>query len=165
MESRAFRRAVVKRITPERFREYYEIRIQLERLAVRYAARHLQPYELDQLEALVEEMERVDDHRRWLELNRKFHDLLCQASRMPVLCEFIARLRDTVQRHLLRAYQVNRCASANQEHRQLVELLRRGDVAAAEELIERHIRHTLEALLEHLEGGKVAAGAPGGERE
>ncbi len=145
IESRPYYQAVVTQLSPQRLEELFEIRIALECLALRTALPRLAPNDLSQLEHMLGAMEKETNHNRWLARNRDFHLTFSRASGMTMLCDLILRVRNHVDRYLNRV-RVQRSKEADREHRVLLNLCKKGETAAAERQLEKHIRGTLASL-------------------
>lgn len=139
-------------------RELYEMRISLERLAIRHAAAHVTPAVLDELDALVREMGDVRDHDRYFEQNKELHTKLYAAARMPRLTELVHTLRDAsdVYLHLFvveltdaRMEAIRR--ASDEDHRAILAACRAGNGDEAEVVLEAHLNHTLASVVELLD--------------
>lgn len=153
IESRPYYQALVTQLSPQRLEELFEVRIALECLALRKAVPQLNADDISQLEQLLGAMERETNHDRWLEGNRDFHLTLSRASGMTMLCDFILRVRNHVDRYLNRL-RVHRSKEADHEHRVLLDLCKQRDLAAAEQQLENHIRGTLASLQARLNSNR-----------
>jgi DNA-binding GntR family transcriptional regulator len=144
------RGVVVNDLSPAELEEVYTIRIALESMAVGLAIPGLTPLIYGELEGILGEMELVmNDRLTWAALNHRFHTRLYSASGKSRLCTIIDTLRNTVQPYVVRnVSHPDRARRAADEHRELLALCRRGDVAAAEETVRRHLRNVCEALLQ-----------------
>ena len=91
----SYRSAVVHSPTLEEAREIYELRLELDPLAVRKAIVQITAEELDQAEAVHEQMLATNHSGDWVELNREFHRILLDASRSPRLTRIIGSLRNS----------------------------------------------------------------------
>jgi DNA-binding GntR family transcriptional regulator len=135
--------------------EIYRIRERLEPLAIGESAPRLTDPQLDTLVGYIEEMEAcadVEDPSRWVDLDRRFHLTTYVGCRMPRLIDMIEGLWNATQQYR-RAYTrlPERFALAHQEHRLILEALRRRDGENAELLSLLHIRRTRLTLDEHSE--------------
>ena len=137
--------AFVAELTAAELIEIGWIRERLEELALRLAAPHLTPARLEKLEKQAERMLQLAPAVRpeqWFELNRAWHFTVYEAGRTWVLTEMINTLWDRS-----RPYRIGRMinpgnrVNAVSEHREILELLRAGNVDAAARHIRRHIRH------------------------
>ncbi len=147
------RRVAVAELSVEQLRELYEIRIALETLALELAVPRLSTKDFGTLGTLVDQMDRVTDIGRWLDLNRAFHKTLCRASGRSRLCTLIDSLRGNVERYL-RVYVsvAERRTHAQVEHRRILRACRARQTAAAKDALGRHLRGTAGVLAKVLAG-------------
>ncbi len=151
LEARLRQGLVVKQHTPDQIREIYLIREALESLAAAYAARNATQEDLAELERLVVEMEAVADDpasrpAEIFEAHRRFSEALNRSSHMPTLVGMIESLRGQVSRFRRVSLRgAERQAQARQEHRQLLEALKKRDEEAIVELTRKHVRGALDA--------------------
>jgi DNA-binding GntR family transcriptional regulator len=141
------RRVSVAALSAEELREIYQIRTALELLALDLAVPRMSAQDLAALGELLEQMDRVTDPGRWLELNRGFHRTLYRASGRARLCALIDSLRGNVERYL-RIYVSGRehRARAQAEHRRIVRACRRRQAAEAKKALRRHLLGTVDQL-------------------
>jgi DNA-binding GntR family transcriptional regulator len=141
------RRVSVAALSAEELREIYEIRTALELLALDLAVPRMSPHDLTRLGELLDQMDRVTDPGRWLDLNRAFHRMLYRASGRTRLCALIDSLRGNVERYL-RIYVSGRehRARAQAEHRRIVRACRRRQPAEAKKALRRHLIGTVDQL-------------------
>jgi DNA-binding GntR family transcriptional regulator len=127
-------------------REVVEIRAALEVLALRHAARRLTPPQIERIDEAVAAGDRAQSFAEWEAANRSFHRELVAACRMPRLLAMLAELQLANSRFTFAA---TRSAGwqprSNQDHRQILDALRRGAVDQAAALLGRHIQ-TLERV-------------------
>jgi DNA-binding GntR family transcriptional regulator len=135
-------------------REVVEIRASLEVLALRHAARWLTPTQIERIEDAVAAGDRAQSFAEWESANRAFHHELVAACRMPRLLAMLEELQLANSRFTFAA---TRSAvwqpRSNQDHRQILDALRRGTVDQATALLGRHIQ-TMERV-----GGAGSGGA------
>jgi DNA-binding GntR family transcriptional regulator len=121
-------------------REVVEIRAALEALALRHAARRLTPSQIERIEDAVVAGDQAQSFAGWEAANRSFHRELVAACRMPRLLAMLAELQLANSRF---AFAATRSAGwqprSNQDHRQILDALRRGAVDQAIALLGRHI--------------------------
>lgn len=145
--------AWVSRLSQRECAEVYLIRERLEPLLLGLSAPHLDQAALDRLGELADQM-RDADLEGFLRLDREFHLLSFSAATTHLLAEQVERLWNSTQ-HYRRAFAlllggvVNPATHA--EHHLLVDMLRRGQVADAEEMLALHIRRTRVELSRHPE--------------
>ena len=123
--------------------ETFGIRGVLEGYAARLAALNYDTGDLDPLEAAVAEFERLLEKKqlkRLPEVNTRFHDRLYALSRSPRLIGMIAALQDQILRFRQIILRDERQARiSNQDHRQILDRIRRRDADGAERLVREHI--------------------------
>ncbi len=123
--------------------ETFGIRSVLEGYAARLAAINYQADDLKPLEAKIDEFERLLRRNRLRglpDVNTQFHDLLYALSRSPRLVGMIDALRD----HIFRFRQIilrnaHQAWVSNDDHRLILEHIRRRDAEGAERLVREHI--------------------------
>ncbi len=135
------RGVLVSDLSNDEIEEVFGIRVALEAMAVRLAIPRLTDDILQEMAGIVTAMEGVeDDPPQWASLNNQFHLRLYQASGRARLCSLIEVLRYTVQPYVVSDISLPEHARrAAQEHRELLEICRRGDLAAAEQSIRKHL--------------------------
>lgn len=126
----------VKPVSPEDMREIYDVLTSLEATAAALAARRaLSGEELAGLEAAVAEMDEALDRgdlKRWAEADQRFHDLLVLGSGNRRLQDIVATLRDQAHRVRMTTLGLRpKPVDSNDDHRAVVEAIRRGDAEAA----------------------------------
>lgn len=122
--------------------EIYAIREALEVCAVGLAAARIDGAQLEQLDRLVEAAEATSylQHSRRASLNETFHLTIADAARSPRLAALIADFREFFLNSAWLSQQTEDDARrALEDHRAIVEALRRGDRAAAESSLRRHL--------------------------
>jgi len=131
--------------------ETFGIRSVLEGYAARLAALNYQADDLKPLEAKIDEFERLlrrNQLRGLPDVNTQFHDLLYALSRSPRLVGMIDALRD----HIFRFRQIilrdaRRARVSNDDHRLILERIRRRDAEGVERLVREHILRGQEMVL------------------
>ena len=128
--------------------DIYDLRAVLEGHAARRAAGRIERRELERLQELTEEMERLpgrfEDHeeeiRALVALNQEFHGTIVQASRNRRLEHLINR---TVEIPLMYKaffwYTSHERTISNHFHRQILKSLERGDADRAEIIMREHV--------------------------
>lgn len=157
------RRVSVAALSHQELREIYEIRTALELLALDLAVPRMSAEDLARLGELLDQMDRVMDPGRWLDLNRTFHGVLYRASGRTRLCALIDSLRGNVERYLrLYVSGKDHRARAQAEHRRIVRACRRRQPAAAKKALRRHLLGTVAQLGAFLRSGSVPGSGPDG---
>lgn len=147
------RGAVVHRLTPQDILDIYEVREDLERLAVRLAARDGRAYEVRTLRQLVRKMERVGPTRvtEYYRLNRAFHLGLAAAAGNTTLTGVLESLWDQATNfQMFTMYSTEELRRLVTPHAELVDVAERGDAAEMEQAVSRHIAEARANLLRKL---------------
>lgn len=159
--------ATVAPISRDSVLEVFTMLEGLELVASRVAASRATPGDLDEIAALVAEMDEALEKsapQRWADLNTRFHLAISRAARMPVLQEMTQRaldLWDRVRRFYFKGVLVHRARVAQADHHLIVEKLRQRDLPALEEIVRRHNQNALAAYTAYLEDRAPAAGHGG----
>lgn len=147
------RGAVVNRVRPQDILDIYEVREELERLAVRLTARRGAAYDVRALRQTVRKMERVGPTRVWefYKLNRAFHLLMAAASGNKFLLSALEALWDQATNfHLFTMYSTEELRRLITPHAVLVDVAERGDAAEIERAVSGHIAEARAHLLSKL---------------
>lgn len=140
----------VRQLAPEELRDLFPVMAVLEGLCARQAAERLSPSDLHGLEAMHERLEtlaaagQVDEY---YEENFQFHGAVQQLSGNRWLQRTVGELRRILR--LARHHQLTlpgRLRSSLEEHRRIMEALRRGDADAAEHAMREHLTEQRFAL-------------------
>ncbi len=134
--------------------ELYEIREKLEPLLIRDSVRLISSEVISQLEELASRIETLDDTNEFLRLDREFHLLSYTGSNLLTLRSMVERLWNTTQ-HYRRAFTHLAWGESRwivfDEHRLLIDAIKRRDAPDAERIVEMHIRRTRTRLSDHPE--------------
>jgi len=158
---------VVAPLTLQDIEDIYVLRVALEGVAARLAAKVATESDLTVMHHIEEQIEAAlarGDVDAMTILNARFHDELCRAAKNSRLTALTTRLHDFVQR-LGRTTLSDpaRGAQSVAEHRALIEAIRRRDPEAAERIGQEHMAHAKEvrvamyAAAHHLEHPRTAA--------
>jgi DNA-binding GntR family transcriptional regulator len=135
--------------------ETFGIRSVLEGYAARLAALNHRADDLAPLEAKIDEFQRLLDKRQLRNLpdvNTQFHDLLYTLSRSPRLMAMIDGLRDHIYRYRQIILKDERQArSSNDDHRLMLQHIRKRDAAGVEQLVREHILRGQEMVLKAID--------------
>jgi DNA-binding GntR family transcriptional regulator len=146
------RGAVVSALSDKEVKELSEIRIALETLAIRVAIPRMAQDDLRRAEEI---LNRADDEpdlaARWGEFNWEFHSALYVPADRPRLMGMIEPIHSNFERYL-RVYvlALDYEERGQKEHRQILELCKRGDVDGAADLLGRHVGYVGEMIAEAL---------------
>ncbi|WP_428927397.1 GntR family transcriptional regulator [Marinibacterium sp. SX1] len=133
--------ATMRKLDYREVSELYEMRAVLEGTAARFAARAASDIELAELEAINDEMRRVQaDVIPLQEANRQFHAVLLEAARN----RYLVRAVEAVYKTLLilgpsTMEEAARAAEAIAEHDRVIDALRARDGSTAETAMRAHI--------------------------
>ena len=133
--------------------ELVEARFALEPHACRLVVLHATDRELDDVEALVDQMEQaVDSPERFAAVDASFHDLIATLTRNPVLvhmAETVAQVRNQPQWARMRTITLNQrvIRAYNVEHRAILDAIRARDPEAAAERMKAHLAAARASLL------------------
>lgn len=150
----------VREMTLDDARQLYEVRGALSGLIGRLAAQNLRETSLGALEKLVKSMESAagrNDISRYYELNLQFHDTLMQLADNQVLAGMY--LTTVNQTHLFRRRGlVNKGSlqASNDEHRVILQALKKRDPDAAARALEAHVAKGWERLAAAGDAGATA---------
>jgi len=151
------RGCVVAGLTLEEIYETFEIRSVLEGLAVRLAMQKLTPEIFEELQSLLERMERAGlaGGSDWVARHQEFHGYICKLSGRPKLIRQIAALHVVIEPYMRIWFDyVDKPVSALDEHQRLITALRTGDAAHAESVMREHILETAPVLAEFANPGR-----------
>ena len=143
-------RAQVRSLSPGDHLEIYHARLPLEKQAARLAAERRTENDLAALEANIAATRRATTLAEVSLLDLDFHELVFLAARSPWLFRFWSLLRGELTLWLARLHREEQSVthrvreSTSRAHDEYVALLRARKGAAAERLIETHIRFWLE---------------------
>lgn len=139
----------VKGSTPEEILDIYEVRIDLEGLAARAAAKRRNELDLARIKAARDAMSDLADPARRADTNRGFHETIWAASHNQTLIDQLERLSLHLLRYPSTTLAVeDRWASALAEHDELVEAIENRDPDAAEQLAEQHMSRARDMRLQ-----------------
>lgn len=152
----AHKGAVVAPLSLSEVEELFELRLALESGLLRRAVPNLKPADFEALTALIEQSQAPDGLAHWGALNWRFHEAMYLPAQRPVTLKLLKRVHDNIDRYL----RLEAAVSAEgrkrgyREHRELVDLCRKRDMAGAEVLLTRHITATAENLKKTLRASR-----------
>jgi DNA-binding GntR family transcriptional regulator len=153
VDKRRRRWYVSRAATASTMREIFEVRATLEGMCARLAAQRITDEEIEGMEQLLHDFDRVlreGDNTALLAVDRKFHQRLYEASGN----RFLARALDEMYSLIYRLFffALDRIGSVRgniEEHHDILAALKAGDGRTAERLIQDHIGH-FRAMVEEL---------------
>lgn len=132
----------------------FELMAALEGLSGELAAQRRTVAEVDEIRALHDEMLAAHARRdlpAYYRLNRRIHQRINRCARNPVLCETYDSVNLRIQNLRFRSnFHRDKWDSAVAEHTAMVDALARADGPGLRALLERHLRHKRDAVLEEL---------------
>ena len=130
------RGAFVRSLDPSEVAEIYDLRIILEKFALRSAMERLGESEIAELSDLAARMDEVGEGDEFLDLRQRFYRRLYEIAARPRTVEMILKLRADVGRYWLTLRVVGHEDSG---HRVIVDAIRAGDPVSAEQWLEEHL--------------------------
>ncbi len=128
-----------------------DYRVAIETGATILAAERAGPEDLDRLDELVAKMAGADEFDDYSRSDVRFHISIAEASRSPRLIRAMTEVQGDMSSLIsLIAHPEEVLARSNDQHRQLVRLLRKQDASRATDLIRDHIEGT-----EHILAGLI----------
>lgn len=145
----------VKSVSPDDMREIYDVLTSLEAMAAGLAAGHgLAAAELAALDRTVADMDAAlerGDLRAWAQADQHFHDLIVLGSGNKRLQDIVGTVRDQAHRVRMATLILRPLPTAsNDDHRAVVEAIRRRDAEAARKVQYDHRRRSGRMLVELL---------------
>jgi DNA-binding GntR family transcriptional regulator len=145
--------ARVLSLSIEEIQEYYEIRRSLEVLVVRAAVRRITDEELMRMRQILVEMvelKKNQDYDNYSKGNRRFHDIIYDASGKTVAVEMIKGIKMQLIRFQFRTMLApGRSDNSVLEHQALLDALANGDEEAATLAITRHIDNVVDTIVKY----------------
>jgi DNA-binding GntR family transcriptional regulator len=145
------RGAIVFHPTPNDARELYQIRVALETLAITHAISNLDTEDIDELQAILDDMCGSEGTGRWAQLHNRFHMTLYNLARMPRLATMIANTRDASSSYInMFVAEGGNIDTSRHGHQEILDACKRRDVEAATRAVADHLHVTLDVLLTSL---------------
>jgi DNA-binding GntR family transcriptional regulator len=131
--------------------EVYRIIEPLEQMAMRAAAAEITRHEIEEADRLLDEMDADVDTPTWVDMNLRFHALLMESARMPVLASTLRRLRNLSALYVAGslASSADLITNARGEHRHLLAALRGGSADLAAQIAAQHLAATRAARVRY----------------
>jgi DNA-binding GntR family transcriptional regulator len=151
LEAEPRRGVRVSRLSVEEIADIYDLRIILEELIARQAAKNCTEETFLEANAILKRMDREDDPVQWLTLNRDFHLCLSSPSNRKHLLKYMDHFRAIVDRYLrislgvLKGFDI-----AQREHRSILTAFRARDPSLAARRVGTHLRRTADFVASFL---------------
>lgn len=130
--------------------DIYKIRSMLEGLCVRWAAENITQEQLDELDEILMLTEYYLERRKseqLAELDGKFHHVLYEASKSRIMEHVLSDFHKYVQMARRNSVKTEeRARKSLEEHREILDAIRKKDVERAEQLANAHVTHVMENL-------------------
>lgn len=148
--NRPNRGAIVTTLGPAAMLELFEMRSVLEGLAFALALPNIDAKAIDEIEKRLDTLERAHTNiSRWVQLHDDFHGLLFQYARRPRLAAQVRRLRQSVAPYLRLYLSTKKIAEMpGNEHRSLINAIKKGDPVAAERMMREHVMQAAHGVVE-----------------
>ena len=145
----SWRGVFVSELNNQQVSELYAMREVLEGAAARMAARHIDDAEIDILELLLQQSKEAgEDAKALARINQKLHETIYQAAHNQYLLQTLEQLSNALALLKGTTFQVSgRPTTAEQEHRKIIEAIRKRDQDAAEAAARTHIQEAQKARL------------------
>lgn len=137
----------------EEIKQAYDMRIELEGIAIKNAWENINKYDLEILKELTEKEQsafKARDIDKYLEANREFHMLIINKSNNKFLIEFAKNMINQTNVYLI-FYDVFYEITLDEvrgvmEHKSIIEALSKGGSKLAEEAMKKHIGNSFQGL-------------------
>lgn len=144
--------AVVLGISTGDLLDIYEIRIRIEGLAARYAARSITDEQIAEMRGVVELQEffaAKGDFRSLRDLDSKFHSMIYDFCTSRILTDTLNSLHHKIERFRRMSMELGgRGSLSTEEHREICEALASRDEDRAEALLIEHVKNARDKLAE-----------------
>ncbi len=148
------RGAQVLDISAEDIKNVLEIRKALEVVSIRHACHKMDEESLNELKAYNEEFEKSfekEDYEGVATADEKFHDVIFRAAGNLKLMAIISNIQAQVYRYRMAYLKVYETKTAViNHHRNIIEAVENHDEALGEKVMEEHIEHQTQVILESL---------------
>jgi DNA-binding GntR family transcriptional regulator len=164
----------VRAMNLQEVEDLYELRIALEVLAARQAAKRMGQAERDRLAAILAEVGGLldtDDKRRILQLEQDYHVIIFEASGNRALAEMGRTILDRIWIiQNINLLTTDHLSQAHPQHVEVFEALRAGDPQKAANLMRRHVSGARDFVLSRLKNSddvltKIMLGFPFAARD
>lgn len=147
------RGATVRRLEFKEAQEIYQLRAQLEPLAIERSLDGLTSTHIAELELLCANMDDTNNVSEFAELNQRFHDLLLALDDASWLARIVQMLRMASSPYVALSLHANPTlmTTSNNEHRQMVHALAQHDIPRLTQIVTDHLEATVTTLANHLD--------------
>ena len=160
------RGASVAVLTRADIEQLFELMASLEGLSGELAAQRISGSELTELNALHFEMLAAHARRdlpNYYRINRQIHELINRCARNKALSETYGSVNLRIQHLRFRSnFNTTKWDAAVNEHGLMLDALARHDANAMRAVLEQHLRHKLQAVLDHFDAQAQVVNGPHG---
>lgn len=154
-----FRGAVVMTLSEGDVRDLFAVRELLETAAAGWCAQHATAAEVAAMRALIDEENRaLAEPQTLIEINRRFHQAICEGAQNPFLRNALATVQSSTallgRSNLLAA---ERARASHREHRAILVAIERHDRHGAARAARTHVQTSLKERLKRLAAKPAAA--------
>ncbi|TZE80976.1 GntR family transcriptional regulator [Calorimonas adulescens] len=150
--------AVVSMVTPREVIDVFNIREVLEGLAARLAAENANKRQINQLNRILNEMEKcvaLNNEEELEDLHIKFHETIYKIAGNEKLYQMLINLQEYIRTYTRVGYSFHgRIEEATMEHSQIVREIESHNASRAEYYAKRHIENSRDAYISKLEEEK-----------
>lgn len=154
-----YKGAMVGDLDEQEIEDIFEIRVELDALATRKAAKNAEGSDIIALKELArrfEERVNSEDLREMISANENFHDYIYELSRNPTLIQMINQLK--VRSHIFRYHAWTTpdiIQQIQKEHNLFIDGIKNKDFELLDDLARRHISYSKDIYLLHLKAKKA----------
>lgn len=143
--------AVAVKLSPEEVQQVYDIRFELEGLAIQLAIEEMTDDQVNELASIIEKMSTTRDTETYMKLNNDFHNKINSYSNNEVLINIINQLRNKILKYvkLYLSSQMN-IERANKEHKKIMNAILKRDPTMARKAVQDHLATTSHTVTKSL---------------
>lgn len=143
--------AVAVKLSPEEVMQIYDIRYEVEGLAVQLAVKEITDKQVTELVTIVNEMDKTTDSEKYMKLNNKFHATIYSLSNNEVLINLINQLMNKIKKYLklYLSQQIN-IDEANKQHKEILKAIKNRDTVKARNAVRDHLSTTCNTVVNNL---------------
>jgi DNA-binding GntR family transcriptional regulator len=154
-----YKGAMVCDVDEDEIENIFEVRVELDSLATRKAAKNAQSSDIKYLKRMArkfEESVKNGDLGEMISANEDFHNYIYELSQNPTLIQVIHQLK--AQSHILRYHALaspDVIKQIQKEHKLLIEAIDKKDYKQLDDLARRHISYSKDSYLKHFKAKKA----------
>jgi DNA-binding GntR family transcriptional regulator len=154
-----YKGAVVCDLYEQEIEEIFEVRVELDALATRKAARHIKKSDIDFLKRMADQFEKSvqrEDFGEMISVNENFHNYIYDLSKNRTLIQMIDQLK--ARGHILRYHAWSSpeiLQRIQKEHKVFIKAFKEKDIELLDDLARRHISYSKDSYLVQLRAKKA----------